>query len=790
MAASAPGTSSTLAHFQATRSFFIAQGYLNFSAFQATLLAQYHNHLPHDVAEALRGLQRMSSSVNSSISVCLATHHCLTLKDVEAWILESCNDFRGLSSFDQICLGPLTKHPAVVQCFPKAHTLDARVRELTARDVLAAAAKHLRSWSVGAPSRRTATCSMATAELLHGGLSSLVEELGLQVPLGATSPTQWQRIAAELGIYVRAPDFLATLVNKCANSWREAEDRAEQEARKHGHLAGKQASSRPDASAAAPSEEANGTVPTSVAIDHLLHVARGAIVRGVSDDGASQRVDELTADLRQAWQGQPWLSEWLLPQIAALPLTAQNAKRLIDAHCQSDATSPFILPPSFGSADRRELHEYTSNHWPGWSTASRGSGAQRHLVIQPSPGGGNSPVTAPVRPSRVAAAARDFLDQVNGGKRSDATSGDEREVRPPQKKRRVSQAKHPGGPRPMGIEALGGALLAPLLARLLPQRATSSVSKEEDGGSETAKAHGGGLEMVDGAGAAQPGTEVNETLPVDLMASDVVIDHLRSILQDEASAALPDQPLQRLGEVESRLLQERGVSTFSELKLAQQSFATFLSSHAARIAPLWQVLLGGASSWSAQDEVREADAAAIVRAAIAIDPTADDACLEDALASYFNTAVRTIPDCAMRAVCVARRLHGSPSSDVPVLYVARQRGGFALDQLRRRCAEERHLTERPRVACASVISFVPGSVSRSSSGVRAEDADDSSDRLANPFASARSSLASLGLGAGAFHAQATRALMMAPALSDLHEATHWASVFESELGIARPQAAP
>ena len=215
MAASAPGTSSTLAHFQATRSFFIAQGYLNFSAFQATLLAQYHNHLPHDVAEALRGLQRMSSSVNSSISVCLATHHCLTLKDVEAWILESCNDFRGLSSFDQICLGPLTKHPAVVQCFPKAHTLDARVRELTARDVLAAAAKHLRSWSVGAPSRRTATCSMATAELLHGGLSSLVEELGLQVPLGATSPTQWQRIAAELGHMPRTSTLGVS--PKCSN---------------------------------------------------------------------------------------------------------------------------------------------------------------------------------------------------------------------------------------------------------------------------------------------------------------------------------------------------------------------------------------------------------------------------------------------------------------------------------------------------------------------------------------------------------------------------------------------
>ena len=68
--------------------------------------------LPPPVAEALRGLQRVLSAVNSVVTLALATHNLLTLPLLDELIRLN-RDFAAVASFDELLLGPLHRNPHV-----------------------------------------------------------------------------------------------------------------------------------------------------------------------------------------------------------------------------------------------------------------------------------------------------------------------------------------------------------------------------------------------------------------------------------------------------------------------------------------------------------------------------------------------------------------------------------------------------------------------------------------------------------------------------------------------------
>ena len=64
------------------------------------------------LVEALRGLQRVLSAVNSVVTLALATHNLLTLPLLDELIRLN-RDFAAVASFDELLLGPLHRNPHV-----------------------------------------------------------------------------------------------------------------------------------------------------------------------------------------------------------------------------------------------------------------------------------------------------------------------------------------------------------------------------------------------------------------------------------------------------------------------------------------------------------------------------------------------------------------------------------------------------------------------------------------------------------------------------------------------------
>ena len=92
------------------RSLLIRERFLNYGELRRRVEARYPI-LPRSVAEALKALERMVSSVNMLLTAALATHVLLTLADLEQFILTTSKDFEGCTSFDDLKLGPLHTHP-------------------------------------------------------------------------------------------------------------------------------------------------------------------------------------------------------------------------------------------------------------------------------------------------------------------------------------------------------------------------------------------------------------------------------------------------------------------------------------------------------------------------------------------------------------------------------------------------------------------------------------------------------------------------------------------------------
>ncbi|EOD41083.1 hypothetical protein EMIHUDRAFT_250928 [Emiliania huxleyi CCMP1516] len=86
--------------------------YLDVSALKREAEARLSLPLPPPVAEALRGLQRVLSAVNSVVTLALATHNLLTLPLLDELIRLN-RDFAAVASFDELLLGPLHRNPHV-----------------------------------------------------------------------------------------------------------------------------------------------------------------------------------------------------------------------------------------------------------------------------------------------------------------------------------------------------------------------------------------------------------------------------------------------------------------------------------------------------------------------------------------------------------------------------------------------------------------------------------------------------------------------------------------------------
>ena len=66
----------------------------------------------------MAGLQRMVAEVNSTVDAIIATHHMISLHELEQLLLASNRSFEGIGSFDALRLGSLRFQPSVMRHFP------------------------------------------------------------------------------------------------------------------------------------------------------------------------------------------------------------------------------------------------------------------------------------------------------------------------------------------------------------------------------------------------------------------------------------------------------------------------------------------------------------------------------------------------------------------------------------------------------------------------------------------------------------------------------------------------
>ena len=171
---SSPDSVEPLALFNAFRQRLLAGGkFLDLVALDQALRRHFgeRQRLPTEVHEALGGLQRMMASVSSALTVAFATHHVLTLRDLEAWVLGSSRDFDGVSSFSQLYLGPLSLHPIVLRQMPRAHEQVLASPQLAALDAMRIVAQVASAMDTDSGRRGGGFCD---------GLQALAREMGLR----------------------------------------------------------------------------------------------------------------------------------------------------------------------------------------------------------------------------------------------------------------------------------------------------------------------------------------------------------------------------------------------------------------------------------------------------------------------------------------------------------------------------------------------------------------------------------------------------------------------------------
>ena len=208
-----PSPSSAIAQFQACRLSASANGtrFLEWGILTRELHQVFGHRTPHEVSHAINALQRMLLEVNSAIDAVIATHHVLTLHELEERVLRSSHSFEGVERFDDLRLGPLRAHPTVRSVF-QAASLGTGSSEglatISSIEVMSYIAGKLEANWDGAQETRG-------------------EKLDVKASLDAFAAERGFASAGQLGLHVRSGNFVTGLVARCLVARRRAEQQAE-----------------------------------------------------------------------------------------------------------------------------------------------------------------------------------------------------------------------------------------------------------------------------------------------------------------------------------------------------------------------------------------------------------------------------------------------------------------------------------------------------------------------------------------------------------------------------------
>ena len=383
-----------LAVFNAARQHLLTEGlFLDMAALEHAQRRHFGDLLPNEVSDALGGLQRVLASVNSALTTAFATHHLLTLRDLEAWVLWSSRDFQGAASFAELCLGPLSLHPLVLRYMPRAHDILLRsphLKDLDAINVVSRVA------TLMDPDMRRISFSE--------GLYLFARELGLEN-------------ASELPVYIRAESYLSSLVGRCLDQRRHIEQLAAQQAEREAAHKAQQAARQqlaerhvlgsaippfghhstvefPDAPNCLTELLATVELETADAftkdthksrmelglLEQELAATREMLGRMRAAPDAMEAAREILRELHGTWSQHAVLC-WSLPRIATLTLPISEATQLLRDHASGKGDVPLAFPPIFNNDSRKKLHSEALRYKKKISNYSIGEGGRRYLVV-------------------------------------------------------------------------------------------------------------------------------------------------------------------------------------------------------------------------------------------------------------------------------------------------------------------------------------------------------------------------------------------------------------------------
>ena len=769
-----------LALFNAWRQKLLAQGaYLDLAALEQAQQRAYGGRLPSEIVDALGGLSRIMASTNSAVSTIFATHHVVTLRDIEAWVLSSSRDFAGLACFDQLLLGPLCRNPVVQRHLPRASTAPSHALALDSVAVLA----HI---SDAMDAHR---CSPREA------LDGLARDLGL-------------RDASELPISIRTESYVGSLARRCIDARRATEMHMERQATQRGHAEHRREEPRgghrgqrvpghldhrgpsgagadefaPKAAAtsaaeclaglraaAAPSAAALLLAPDGAASSQLAWRAAFGLARHSDCHSAEIILDEL----QQLWS-EDGLLGWALPQLSTVTVPVVEAKQLLYALAEGKGADTLHFPPTFNNLQRKELHAVANQLQ--LSTQSFGVGSGRHLVVSRKRAlfGEERPPRSSqaVLPPKCAKVAQ--FSALDGTESAAATETGEASVDGSQPGaewlRAQKQPKEMHQSVALAMHALGRAVVGPLVAQLVFAIGCLQTVEARGVGGADEKDKAQQVVAV-GEGEAEVDAEMEEADGEAGAAAvqrrvAVVLDHLRSLADDddgddatdespEAGRSVAQRSLALLARCEARLLHEREAPSFAALRLPQLSLVAFLAAHADPVL-LTRLLPGADTAPGTQlqqlNATTRVQAARLLATLAAAAPDAPDAMLHDLLCGHFGPAVLGAAGLAKAAMLdELRRMHAPLERGFSTPVDGGDDSGGGGGAAGTRGADGRAAA----LPCASVL--------------LARHAASRPAALANPLGELRAE-------------HAARAIVRAPLLAPLDEATQWHTLFRPAMG--------
>ena len=160
-----------------------------------------------DVREYLHALQRVLQEVSSAIDAVIATHHVVSLHELEQLVLSTSDAFKERASFGELMLGPFQCHPKLRQHFKPAALAASPPPAVKGCEVMQYVAEQLEaSWDAQ---------------------EGKAERLDVKQVLLAFAEERGFASIDEMGVLVRSQNFVTGIVARCLAARRRAEKSAE-----------------------------------------------------------------------------------------------------------------------------------------------------------------------------------------------------------------------------------------------------------------------------------------------------------------------------------------------------------------------------------------------------------------------------------------------------------------------------------------------------------------------------------------------------------------------------------